>query len=103
MLDAGFPFDAGGSGELVRHGVGSAEEALRYAMSLPVAVTISGMESPEVLRQNLAIARGFTPLSSGEMRHLRDRCRFVASDGRLRSLPAPHLDLPGPLRQVTYI
>jgi len=41
----------GGSGELVRHGVVTAEEALRYAMSLPVAVTISGMDSMEVLKQ----------------------------------------------------
>src|SRR5436305_8032500 len=31
----------GGSGEMVRHGAVTAAEALRYAMSLPVAVTIS--------------------------------------------------------------
>jgi uncharacterized protein len=39
----------GGSGELVTHGVVTPGEALRYAMSLPVAVTISGMESTGVL------------------------------------------------------
>jgi aryl-alcohol dehydrogenase-like predicted oxidoreductase len=72
----------GGSGELIRHGVVTPEEALRYAMSLPVAVTISGMESPWVLRQNLEIARGFQPLGAAEMQTLRDRCRFDASDGR---------------------
>src|ERR1035437_5647799 len=49
----------GGSGEMVRKGGFRVEEGLRYAMSLPVAVTISGMEAPEVLQQNLAIARGF--------------------------------------------
>ena len=38
------------------------EEALGYAMSLPVAVTISGMDTLEVLHQNLAVARGFQPL-----------------------------------------
>ncbi len=43
----------GGSGEMVRHGGVTAADGLRYAMSLPVAVTISGMESPEVLSQNL--------------------------------------------------
>ena len=32
----------GGSGEMVRHGDVRPDEALRYAMSLPVAVTISG-------------------------------------------------------------
>jgi hypothetical protein len=34
----------GGSGELIRHGVVTAAEALSYAMSLPVSVTISGID-----------------------------------------------------------
>jgi aryl-alcohol dehydrogenase-like predicted oxidoreductase len=72
----------GGSGEIVRHGVATAAEALRYAMSLPVAVTISGMESPGVLQQNLEVARGFQPMSAGEMQALRERCRVHAADGR---------------------
>jgi aryl-alcohol dehydrogenase-like predicted oxidoreductase len=72
----------GGSGEMVRFGGITAEEGLRYAMSLPVAVTISGMETPEVLGQNLAIARGFKPLTSAEMEKLRERCRPEAADGR---------------------
>ena len=72
----------GGSGEMVRHGAVTAEEALRYAMSLPVAVTISGMDSLGVLQQNLAIARGFQPMTAAEMQALRDRVRPDASDGR---------------------
>lgn len=72
----------GGSGEMVAHGAVTAAEALRYAMSLPVAVTISGMESLSVLQQNLEVARGFQPMSAAEMQHLRDRCSFDASDGR---------------------
>jgi aryl-alcohol dehydrogenase-like predicted oxidoreductase len=42
------------------------QEALRYVMSLPVATVVSGMESLEVLEQNLAIARDFTPMSAEE-------------------------------------
>jgi aryl-alcohol dehydrogenase-like predicted oxidoreductase len=72
----------GGSGEMIRHGAVTAAEALRYAMSLPVASTISGMESMGVLRQNLEIARGFQPMGAADMQKLRDRCRFDASDGR---------------------
>lgn len=72
----------GGSGEMVKHGAVTAEEALRYAMSLPVATTISGMESMSVLRQNLEIVRGFRPLSAEAMQQLRDRCRPEAADGR---------------------
>jgi aryl-alcohol dehydrogenase-like predicted oxidoreductase len=72
----------GGSGEMVRHGAVTPQEALRYAMSLPVALTISGMESMSVLEQNLAVARGFQPMSAAEMQKLRDRCKQDASDGR---------------------
>ena len=73
----------GGSGELVRHGAVTPEQGLRYAMSLPVATTISGVDSMQVLDQNLRVAVNFQPLASAEMQALRDQCRFLASDGRL--------------------
>ncbi len=72
----------GGSGEMVSKGAITPAEGLRYAMSLPVSVTISGIDSPAVLHQNLEIARGFHPMTSGEMQALRDRCRPDAADGR---------------------
>ena len=72
----------GGSGELISNGVVTPDEALRYAMSLPVATTISGMDALEVLTQNLAIARGFKPMSTSEMQALRGRVRPIAGDGR---------------------
>jgi aryl-alcohol dehydrogenase-like predicted oxidoreductase len=72
-----------GSGEPVKAGVFTAEEGLRYAMSVPgVAVTISGMESLEVLRQNLRIARSFQPAPENIMSALRDRSHMYAADGR---------------------
>ncbi len=73
----------GGSGELVKHGAVTPEQGLRYAMSLPVATTISGVDSMEVLDKNLRIAVDFKPLEAAEMQALRDQCRFLASDGRL--------------------
>jgi len=73
----------GGSGELVKHGAVTPEQGLRYAMSLPVATTISGVDTMEVLNQNLKIAVNFQPLASAEMQALREQCRFLASDGRL--------------------
>jgi aryl-alcohol dehydrogenase-like predicted oxidoreductase len=56
-------------------------QALSYAMSLPVATTISGMDSMEVLDQNLAILRGFKPLSADAMQLLRDQGKQF-DDGR---------------------
>lgn len=72
----------GGSGELVRHGLVTPEQGLRYAMSLPVATTISGVDTMEVLDQNLKVAVNFQPLDAQGMQQLRDHCRFFASDGR---------------------
>ena len=71
-----------GHGEPVTHGVVTAQEALRYAMSLPVTTTITGMESMDRLQQNLAIAQGFQPMSQQEMQALRDRVKDQAADGR---------------------
>jgi aryl-alcohol dehydrogenase-like predicted oxidoreductase len=73
----------GGGGEAITQGAVTVEEALRYAMSLPVATTISGIDSLQVLRQNLAIARGFRPMAAAEMQALRARCAPLAADGHL--------------------
>jgi uncharacterized protein len=73
----------GGSGELVSEGAVIVTMGLRYAMSLPVAVTISGIDSLGVLHQNLEVARGFQPFSAVEMQAIRDACRFDASDGHM--------------------
>jgi len=72
----------GGSGEMVTHGGISPEEGLRYAMSLPVATTISGIDSEIVLDQNLAIASNFAPMTADERSALEDRCSLWAADGR---------------------
>ena len=72
----------GGEGQIVKSGVVSIKDALRYAMSLDVATTISGIDSLQILRQNLAIARGFVPMTDSEMQALRQRCAAVAGDGR---------------------
>ena len=73
----------GGSGEMITSGAMRPEEALRYAMSLPVATTISGIDSLGVLEQNLAVARNFQPMPPAEMQALQSRVKMYASDGRL--------------------
>jgi aryl-alcohol dehydrogenase-like predicted oxidoreductase len=75
------------------------DEALRYSMSLPVATVVSGMDSLEVLRQNLAIVRNFTPLTdaeraailaksapaaeAGEFERFKTTRKFDANEGRV--------------------
>ena len=72
----------GGSGEMVKKKAILAADALRYAMSLPVATTVSGIDSMKVLKQNLAIADDFTPLTKGQMEQIRHRVAALAADGR---------------------
>jgi predicted aldo/keto reductase-like oxidoreductase len=71
----------GGSGELISKGAFTPSQALTYVMSLPVATTISGMDSMEVLDQNLVILRDFKPLSADAMQLLRDQGKQF-DDGR---------------------
>ena len=52
------------------------------AMSLPVATTVSGIDSMKVLRQNLKVGVGFKPMSERQMNTLRRRVRGEAADGR---------------------
>jgi len=63
--------------------VASAEECLRYAMSLPVGVTLTGCETMERLEQALRVARGFQPMTPEEMEALlaRSRAFGISSNG----------------------
>jgi aryl-alcohol dehydrogenase-like predicted oxidoreductase len=72
----------GGDARFVSEGVVTAEEALSYAMSLPVATVVSGIDSPRVLEQNLSVARGFKPLTARARGSLRQRIAAIAADGR---------------------
>jgi predicted aldo/keto reductase-like oxidoreductase len=93
----------GGEGQAVKRRVVRAEEALRYAMSLPVAATVSGIDSLKVLRQNLRIARGFEPYTPAEMQALRDRCAAEAADGRFELYKTSmHFDGPPGRRQHRF-
>jgi uncharacterized protein len=71
-----------GHGDPVIKGVLTGEEALRYAMSLPVTTTITGIDKAEALQQALKVAQGFQPMQPAEMQMLRHRCRQYAADGR---------------------
>lgn len=70
------------AGELLKTGV-TAEEGIRYALSQPIDVLVAGMESLEVLQQNLRIARGFEPQSPAVQAALLARVKPFASDGHL--------------------
>jgi hypothetical protein len=72
----------GGTAGAVKKGVVSAEEMLRYAISLPVTTTIAGMDKPEIVEHHLRVAQNFQPMGRQEMQAVRDSLRLYAADAR---------------------
>lgn len=71
-----------GNGDPIKQGLVTPEEALRYVLGLPVATIVSGIDSREILYQNLSIARQFVPMTGQERDALRNRVAAYAADGR---------------------
>jgi aryl-alcohol dehydrogenase-like predicted oxidoreductase len=72
----------GGDGKVIRKDAARIDAAMRYAMSLPVCTTVSGVDSLKVLRRNVRIARAFSPMSAREREaYERSLCDY-ALDGR---------------------
>jgi uncharacterized protein len=72
----------GGDARVIKKHEIRAADALRYAMSLPVCTTVSGIDSLSVLRRNLKVARGFRPMTAKARRLFERRIRGEAADGR---------------------
>jgi predicted aldo/keto reductase-like oxidoreductase len=71
-----------GSGDILKSGVVSAEECLQYALSLPIAVVITGIDKREILAQNLKLARSFKPLTDEERQAVLSRTKSHALKGK---------------------
>jgi predicted aldo/keto reductase-like oxidoreductase len=72
----------GGDGRVIRKKRARVDAALRYAMSLPVCTTVSGIDSMKVLRQNLRIAQAFSPMTEQERSTYECSLADEALDGR---------------------
>jgi hypothetical protein len=72
----------GGDGRVIKKKAAGVKDALRYAMSLPVCSTVSGIDSMKVLRQNLAIARDFSPMNARQRAAHERSLADTALDGR---------------------
>jgi aryl-alcohol dehydrogenase-like predicted oxidoreductase len=60
----------------------TAAEARTYALSQNIASLVVGIDSMDVLKQDLAVARNFKLLGADELNRLRDKVKEVAGDGR---------------------
>ncbi len=71
-----------GSGDILKSGVVQPVECLRYALSLPTSVVITGIDGKEILDQALKLAQNFVPLSAEERQSLLARSAPEAKDGK---------------------
>jgi predicted aldo/keto reductase-like oxidoreductase len=71
-----------GAGILLKSNTVSAVECLRYAMSLPTSVVITGCESLANLQQALDVARNFEPLTTAESAALLAKTEQAAREGQ---------------------
>jgi len=71
-----------GSGILLQSHAVTAIECLRYAMSLPVSVTITGVDSIDVLHQDLQTVLGFEPMTDDERQAVLAHAAAAAHTGK---------------------
>jgi uncharacterized protein len=88
----------GGGDGIARQAGLTPEEAYRYALSQPVASQVVGMTTLEQLQQNVALARGFTPLSKAEQAALAEKVKPFATDGRFEQFKSTQI-FDGPVHR----
>jgi len=69
------------AGLIFKSGVVTAAECLRYAMSLPTSVVITGCDSVQVLQQALQVATSFSPMRAEERSALLARTAEAGETG----------------------
>ncbi len=70
-----------GDGVLLKSNTVAPADFLRYALSLPASVVITGIDSMEILDQALDIARNFQPLTQAETETLLAKTAPAAANG----------------------
>lgn len=73
------------NGRIVRDLSIPAPEARRFSLSLPISVLVCGIQSRANLRQDLAMARQFQPMTESEVNRLLGQVREPAADGRMEA------------------
>lgn len=72
----------GGTGRFVQNAGLTSDECYRFCMSQPVSVQVAGISTMAQLKQDVALARAFKPLSKQEGEQLVSRVKDIAGDGR---------------------
>jgi len=68
----------------------TADECLHYALSLPTSVVITGMDSLDIVAQDVQILRNFKPLSPKQMSTILAKTAPVANEGKFELYKTSH-------------
>ena len=79
----------------------TAEECIRFALSQPISALVTGIDSMDVLKQNLAIARTFKPLAADERDKILASISPHAGDGRHERFKST-IDFDGPYHRKQH-
>jgi len=58
-------------------------QAISYALSMPIHTLVSGMDSVEVLKENIETARKWKPLTEEERKQMLRKVARQSEDGNL--------------------
>lgn len=79
------------SGNALRTGAVTAPECLRYALSMPTNVVITGIDKPEMLQQALQVVKEFHPMNGDEIKTLLAKTLEPASTGKYEPFKTSNL------------
>ena len=88
-------------GKFISGKVCTPDEAIRFALSQPIASAVTGIDSMDVLKQNLRIARDFKPMVGAELEQLLAKVKPVAGDGRNERFKST-IDYDGPYHRKQH-
>lgn len=71
-----------GGGVILKSGAVSAPDCLRYALTLPTSVVITGIDSDHVLDQALEAGASFAPMAAQEIEILKASTKTFGEDGQ---------------------
>jgi predicted aldo/keto reductase-like oxidoreductase len=81
-----------GGGKILDSKKVSARECLKYALSLPASVVITGCDSARVLAQALEVARNFRPLAESDRKNLLVKTAKTATESYELYKSSTHFD-----------
>src|SRR5206468_643845 len=101
MKSLGGGAKASGGGKILASKLVTAEECIRFSLSQPISALVTGIDSMDVLKQNLAIGRNFKPMGADERDKVLASIAPQAGDGRHERFKST-IDFDGPYHRKQH-